>query len=89
MARGGLMGGTRPYLEVVSALFDYVLEDTLRNGYLGTEENILSIIVQNFPELVHQYDNKNKGNCAVFKEFLVPIMVPDLDGYDLRGLQCR
>jgi hypothetical protein len=48
-----------------------------------------SIMVATVPELLHRFDNKDKGNCAVFQEFLVPPMNPKLDGYDLRGLKCR
>ena len=43
----------------------------------------------NFKDLLHSFDNGDKGNCAVFQEFLVPTVNPRVDGYDLRGLQCR
>lgn len=41
MARGGIMGGTRPFLEVAATVFDIVARSTLTEGHLGTEENIL------------------------------------------------
>lgn len=48
-----------------------------------------SIIDARFGDLIHHFDNKDKGNCAIYQEFLVPPMIPEEDGYDLRGLQCR
>lgn len=41
LARSGVLGGTREYLEVASAVFDVILTATLSKGLLGTEENIL------------------------------------------------
>lgn len=89
LAKGGILGGTRAYLEVAALAFSAVLDETLERGYLGTEENILSIVAARFPDLVRLFDNKDAGTCRVFKEFLMPPLDPKLDGYDLRGLQCR
>jgi hypothetical protein len=41
LARGATLGGTLEYLEVASAIFDTILAETLAEGFLGTEENIL------------------------------------------------
>jgi hypothetical protein len=41
LARGEVIGGTREYIEVASLVFNVIVAETLRGGYLGTEENIL------------------------------------------------
>ncbi len=35
-------------------------------GYMGTEENIISLLYYRFPQLVHDFDNGPGGNCAIF-----------------------
>lgn len=65
--------------------------DTLKNGYMGTEENIFSILYYRFPELVSYYENGDGGNCAIFSEALYGPPPPPLEeiirtiGFDLRG----
>lgn len=46
-------------------------------------------MVEQAPSLLHHFDNKDNGNCAVFAEFRNPPLDPKYDGYDLRGLQCK
>lgn len=58
------------YVDVVTKVYDIVLAQTLSDGYMGTEENILAIIFARFPELFAGYDNNQWGehgdNCAIF-----------------------
>jgi len=70
---------------------------TLEAGYMGTEENIFSILYYRFPELVHAYMNEEGGNCAIFYEAIhgqapTPIYHPTIDhapfGLDTRGVTC-
>jgi hypothetical protein len=44
LARGGLLGGSRQYLEVAAAVFDVVAHATLTAGHMGTDENVLRCV---------------------------------------------
>ncbi|CAE7938710.1 unnamed protein product, partial [Symbiodinium sp. KB8] len=82
VGRGGVFGGTRGYLEAAAAVYEVILEQTLKEGYMGTEENILAIMDYRFPDLVHHYDNDEGGNCAIFNE------VGAIATAGATGLQC-
>jgi hypothetical protein len=41
LARGGVTGGSRAYLEVAAAVFDVIVRDTLQSGHMGTDKSIL------------------------------------------------
>lgn len=51
-------------------MYDIALAETLSDGYMGTEENILAIVFARFPSLFAGYDNNQWGNhgdnCAIF-----------------------
>jgi hypothetical protein len=72
IVRGGVFGGQRAYIECVAKVFNIALAQTLRDGYLGTEENILAMIYQRFPALFKGFDNNSLGNhgdnCAAFQK---------------------
>ena len=50
---------------------------------------LCSILSHLLPGIVHRYVNKVKDACPVYNEFVVPVINPVEDGYDLRGLKCR
>jgi hypothetical protein len=41
IARGGIFGGTRPFLEAATVVYDVIAAETLGQGHMGTEENLL------------------------------------------------
>lgn len=72
IVRGGIFGGTLPYIKCVARAYLHALAATLSDGYMGTEENILAMARQHFPHLFDCFDNNSRGNrgdnCAVFQE---------------------
>jgi len=68
VGRGGILGGRPEDLELMAQMADMVFEETLSHGYMGTEENIISIISARFPELMYNgTDNRDMvNNCGFF-----------------------
>lgn len=51
VARGGMFGGTRSAINDVNAIYYQLLNDTLKDGLMGTEESIFTLITYRNPEL--------------------------------------
>ena len=70
VVRGGIFGGTPESIECVYRVYMHALAQTMTDGYMGTEENILAIILKRFPKLFADFDNNSLGNhgdnCASF-----------------------
>lgn len=63
VARGGIFGGSEFVLEYITAMYDVALTASLRMGLMGTEENILSILMYQ----VQQYIDPFSNNWACFR----------------------
>eukprot|EP01134_Creolimax_fragrantissima_P005809 CFRG5809T1 len=59
VVRGGIFGGKIGTIEVVTMLYENILRGTLKDGYMGTEENIFSIILYRHEPLIHGFNNDN------------------------------
>jgi Bacterial protein of unknown function (HtrL_YibB) len=57
VGRGGIFGGSAFVLEVITAMYDVLLTASLREGLMGTEENILSIVMAQVPQYVDPFSN--------------------------------
>jgi hypothetical protein len=72
IVRGGIFGGTLPYIECVLKAYIIALHRTLSDGYLGTEECVWAMIFARFPHLFAGFDNNSLGNhgdnCASFQK---------------------
>jgi FkbM family methyltransferase len=65
VCRGGLFGGTKNAINSASALYYSLLDRTLSEGVMGTEESIFSIMSYLEPEKYRRY--ALDGNGLVFK----------------------
>ena len=66
IVRGGFFGGTPAYISAVAEAYNEVLAQSLADGYMGTEENILGATYYRFPELFNAHKNEGGDNCAIF-----------------------
>lgn len=57
VGRGGIFGGSAFVLEYMTAMYDVALTATLREGLMGTEENIFSILLYNVRQYVDEFSN--------------------------------
>lgn len=57
VGRGGIFGASAFVLEYITAMYDIALTATLREGLMGTEENILSIVMYNVRQYVDEFSN--------------------------------
>lgn len=57
VGRGGIFGGSAFVLEYITAMYDVALTATLREGVMGTEENIFSILFYQVPQYVDAFSN--------------------------------
>ena len=67
VARGGFFGGDKNVIEQFNSLYYQILIDTLKNGYMGTEESLFSILLYQNPELF-QY-SLIEENGLIYKFF--------------------
>jgi hypothetical protein len=59
VVRGGILGCNIQMCETTANMYTIALMGSLMQGYMGTEENILSILLYNFPEWFHSFNNDN------------------------------
>jgi len=84
VVRGGIFGGQKHVIELVDDVLQIMMEETLSKGFMGTEENILSMLYYRFPQLVSYFDIADNGACAAFEAFADTIPTR----LNLRGLEC-
>lgn len=51
VARGGVFGGSKDAINQVNEIYYALLNDTLNNGYMGTEESLFTILSYTHPSL--------------------------------------
>lgn len=61
VARGGFFGGPTNTISEVNALYYGMLNDTLSNGYMGTEESIFTILLYKYPNLFTYFLIEDNG----------------------------
>eukprot|EP00301_Raphidiophrys_heterophryoidea_P004449 c1192_g1_i1.p1 GENE.c1192_g1_i1~~c1192_g1_i1.p1 ORF type:complete len:536 (+),score=134.38 c1192_g1_i1:168-1775(+) len=66
VVRGGIFGGTPAYIDVYARVYNVLLSQTLSDGYMGTEENVMGALIYRFPSLFNAYHNHDGDNCRLF-----------------------
>ena len=51
ICRGGLFGGKKDAIKEVNSYYWHLLNDSLNEGFMGTEESLFSILAEKYPEL--------------------------------------
>jgi hypothetical protein len=67
VCRGGFFGGHKDYISEVNGAYYNWLNQTLNQGYMGTEESIFSLLTYLYPELFQKH--MINGDGLVYKFF--------------------
>lgn len=70
VARGGFFGGHKDAISKANQLYYSLLQDTLANGYMGTEESIFTIMTYIDPRIYHYEMIEDNGLIYYFFEQL-------------------
>ena len=70
VARGGFFGGKKKTISDINSIYYSILQETLNDGYMGTEESIFSIMVYKFGDLINYYEILDNGLINTFFENL-------------------
>lgn len=67
VARGGVFGGSKDYINTINAIYYNLLNTAFNEGYMGTEESIFTLITYRHKDLCNI--NMIEGNGLVYKFF--------------------
>jgi len=67
VARGGFFGGDKDSISQMNSLYYGILLDTLKRGFMGTEESLFTILTYQYPSLVDYCEINSDG--LVYKFF--------------------
>lgn len=70
VARGGLFGGHVDYISSVNDMYYRLLQDTLNNGFMGTEESIFTLMTYIDPDIFDIHMIQDNGLLGTFFEDL-------------------
>jgi len=71
VCRGGLFGGTKETLDQANALYYSLLQKSLNEGYMGTEESIFTLMSYIEPEKYRRYALDDNGLVVKFIQALL------------------
>lgn len=70
VCRGGFFGGHKERIKKFNSEYYVKLDDTLKSGYMGTEENIHTILTYTNPDETHRFELEGNGLVYPFFESL-------------------
>lgn len=68
VCRGGIFGGAKDSISDVNGLYYNVMNQTLNDGYMGTEESLFSILLYRHPDIFDYYEIESNGLIGKFCE---------------------
>jgi hypothetical protein len=71
VCRGGLFGGHKDFISEANSLYYRLLDTTLEDGYMGTEESIFSIMAHLEPHIYRRYALDDNGLIVKFVQALL------------------
>lgn len=76
VARGGFFGGNKKILSQINGIYYNLLNGTLSEGYMGTEESIFTLITYLHPELTNIEMIDGNGLISTFFERVKQMPIP-------------
>ena len=70
VARGGFFGGPKESISDINGIYYNLLNSTLNDGYMGTEESLFSIMCYKHSDLINYFDIDGNGLISTFFENL-------------------
>lgn len=70
VARGGFFGGPKDSIHDINGIYYNLLNQTLSDGYMGTEESVFSIMTYLYPDLIQHFEIEENGLLGKFFEDL-------------------
>lgn len=71
VCRGGLFGGHKDFINTASSTYYHLLENTMNEGYMGTEESLFSIMAHVEPHIYRRYSLDDNGLIVKFIQALL------------------
>ena len=68
VARGGFFGGDKHSISEINTLYYSILVDTLRRGFMGTEESLFTILMYQYSSLIDYCEIESNGLLYKFFE---------------------
>jgi FkbM family methyltransferase len=68
ICRGGLFGGNKEAIKEVNSYYWHLLNDSLNEGLMGTEESLFSILAEKYPEICRSTRIGINGHIQEFVE---------------------
>ena len=70
VARGGIFGGPKDSISKLNGIYYNLLNETLSQDLMGTEESLFTIMTYKYPELIQFYEIEMNGLLGLFFENL-------------------
>jgi hypothetical protein len=68
VARGGFFGGDKDLISQMNSLYYGMLIDTLKRGFMGTEESLFTILTYQYPNIIDYCEIESNGLIYKFFE---------------------